>query len=410
MAFFSNLLGYFRRGGAIGESKGSQNAVPSSQNVEGSANVGTDGALQISAVWACVDLRASTIASLPFFAYETTDGEKTIARDSLLYAVLHESPNSRMTPLEFWRAMVMNHDLRGNAYARLERNSLGEVVAMWPMPSDQVTPCVLDDGSMVYEYTINSDVAVIAEQNCLHIKNLGNGTTGLSKLEFMRSTTDEAVKAQGSASKVFGSGGKPTGTLMIDKVLNHDQRAAVMRNFAGMAEGNAARLFLLEANMKYQQLSMSPEDLQLLESRRYGVEEVCRWFAVPPVLVHHANVTTWGSGIEQILDGFYKLSIRPLLVSIEQATRKRVMSAKQRSKMTAEFSLDALLRGSPAQRAELYAKLVQNGIATRAECRQLENLPKVKDTDVLTAQSNLLPLSALGQTTASGGTGADLAQ
>lgn len=173
MAFFSNLLGYFRRGGAIGESKGSQNAVPSSQNVEGSANVGTDGALQISAVWACVDLRASTIASLPFFAYETTDGEKTIARDSLLYAVLHESPNSRMTPLEFWRAMVMNHDLRGNAYARLERNSLGEVVAMWPMPSDQVTPCVLDDGSMVYEYTINSDVAVIAEQNCLHIKNLG---------------------------------------------------------------------------------------------------------------------------------------------------------------------------------------------------------------------------------------------
>ena len=128
------------------------------------------------------------------------------------------------------------------------------------------------------------------------------------------------------------------------------------------------------------------------------------------MLVHHANVTTWGSGIEQILDGFYKLSIRPVLVSIEQATRKRVMTPKQRATGSAEFSLDALLRGSPVQRAELYSKLVQNGIATRAECRQLENLPAMAGADQLTAQSNLVPLAMLGQQTASGGNGANIAQ
>lgn len=197
---------------------------------------------------------------------------------------------------------------------------------------------------------------------------------------------------------------------MLDRVLTPEQRTKLHATFAGMAEGSTSRLYVLEANMKYEQLSMSPEDQQLLETRKFTVEEICRWFDVPPVMVHHSNVSTWGSGIEQIVDGFYKLTIRPMLVNIEQATRKRVLTAKQRSNMSAEFALDALLRGSPTQRAELYSKNVQNGIMTRNECRQLENLPPVTGADALTAQSNLLPLPMLGTVTASGGSGDAIAQ
>ena len=409
MSIFSNIRGWFGFG-AMNETVGSQNPVPGMALVPDVSNVGVDGALQIAAVWACIDRRATTIASLPFFAYEQKNGQKILARSSRLYELLHESPNSRMTPLEFWRAMMMNHDLRGNAYARIERDSKGEAVAMWPMPADQVEVKVLESGRMVYEYRLGSDLAVLAAENVLHLKNLGNGTVGLAKLEFMRSSTDEAAKAQSAASKVFGSGGKPTGVLMIDKVINKEQRAALQASFAGMSEGNASRLYVLEANMKYEQLSMTPEDQQLLATRQFSVEEICRWFDVPPVLIHHSNVTTWGSGIEQIVDGFYKLTIRPMLVSIEQATRKRVMTPRQRATMSVEFALDALLRGNPTQRAELYAKNVQNGVMTRNECRQLENLPPVTGADELTAQSNLVPLSKLGEITASGGSGANIAQ
>lgn len=92
---------------------------------------------------------------------------------------------------------------------------------------------------------------------------------------------------------------------------------------------------------------MSPEDQQLLETRKFQVEEICRWFDVPPVLVHHSNVTTWGSGVEQIISGFHKFTIRPMLVNIEQAVRKRVMTAQQRARMSVEWSFDALLRGDP---------------------------------------------------------------
>jgi len=276
------------------------------------------------------------------------------------------------------------------------RDDKGEALAMWPMPSDQVEMVVMDDGALVYHYRVGQDIAVLAESNVLHLKGLGNGTTGLSKLDYMRATTDEMAKAQSNATKVFGNSGKPTGVLMIDHTLTQDQRDSVRQEFASLSTGPTARLAVLEANMKYQQLSISPEDQQLLESRKFGVEEICRWFDVPPVLVHHSNVTTWGSGIEQIVDGFHKLTIRPMLISIEQAVRKRVMTAGQRARLSAEFSHDALLRGNIKDRMEVYSKAVQNGLKTRNECRQLENDPPIEYGDELTAQSNLVPLSRLG--------------
>lgn len=402
---WNTVRGWFG-GTALRETPGAQNPVPSVALVEGTAAIGTDGALQLAAVWSCVERRATTVASLPFFAYETANGEKRLARESRLYALLHDSPNARMTPLEFWRAMMLNHDLRGNAYARIERDARsGEAISLWPMPADQVEPVVLDDGGMAYTYRIGNDVAVLAGENVLHLKGLGNGTVGLAKLEFMRATTDESAKAQGSATKIFGSGGKPTGVLMIDHVLKPDQRKALQERFGEMASGSTARLYVLEANMKYEQLSLSPEDQQLLETRQFAVEEICRWFDVPPVLVHHSNVTTWGSGIEQIIDGFHKFTIRPMLVNIEQAVRKRVMTPAQRARMSVEFSIEALLRGNAKDRAELHAKNVQNGLMTRNEVRQLENLPP--DTspiaNMLTAQTNLVPIDMLGAAKPTGG-------
>ena len=397
MANWLNSFRTFWAGGAISEHSGQQFAGPSMALVPETRSLGADGALQIAAIWACIDRRATTVASLPFFAYDTKSGQKTLARTSRLYSLLHESPNNRMTPFEFWRAMMMNHDLRGNGYARIDRDASGEAYALWPMPADQVTPVVLSDGSMVYEYQLGSDVAVIAAANVLHLKNLGNGTVGLAKLDFMGGTTDEITKAQANAARVFGTGGKPTGVLMVDSVLKPEQRGQIQKSFGEMATGSTSRLYVLEANMKYQQLSISPEDQQLLATRQFSIEEICRWFDMPPVLIHHANVTTWGSGIYQIVDGWHKLSVRPMCVGIEQAVRKSVMTAGQRAGMTAEFSMDALLRGNLSDRMEIYAKAVQNGLKTRNECRQLENDPPITGADDLTAQSNLLPLAKLGQ-------------
>lgn len=385
--------------GALTERIGIQRGLPATALVADTQNIGPDAALQLDTVWACVDRRASTVASLPLFVYESFNGLKQLARASRLYQLLHDSPNARMTPFDFWRAMLMNLDLRGNAYARIDRDERsGEAVALWPMPSDQVEPTVLDDatGTMVYAYRIGAHVAVLAAASVLHIRGLGNGTIGLAKLEFMRAGLDEATKAQANASRVFGSGGKPSGALMIDRVLKDDQRAAIHKNFADMQSGSLSRLFVLEADMKYQQLSLTPEDQQLLETRRFSVESICRWFDVPPFLVHSREGVTY-NGAEQVIDSWHKLAIRPLLVGIEQALRKQVFTPAQRARMSAEFSHDALLRGSLKDRLAAYAVATQNGIKTRNECRQLENDPPLEGGDVLTAQSNLVPLTLLGK-------------
>lgn len=393
----TSFLGWFGWGGVLGYRSGKQGSAPNGSLVDGVSSLAPDRALQISTVWACVELLAGIISTLPLFVYVSKNGLRELARMESLWEILHNSPNSRMTPAEFWSAMLLNLLFRGNAYARIERRQDGTPFALWPMPSDQVEVQVLPDGSQIYAYRIDNDVAVFDASNVLHIKGMGNGILGFARLDYMRCTTSEASNAQGAASKLFANGGKPTGILMVDRILSPEQRKAIKGNFAEMAEGTTSRLMVLEADMKYQQVNLTPADQQLLETRRFTVEEICRWFGVPPVLVGHSNVTTWGSGVEQIVEGFYKLTIRPALVNIEQAITKRVLTAAQRSKLTVEFNLDALLRASLKDRADIYAKLTQNGIKTRNECRQLENDPPVKGGDELTAQTNLAPLHLLGK-------------
>lgn len=384
---------------------GRQNGYPNYPLVPNTASIGPDCALQLSTVWAAIDKKASTVASLPLFVFaRLPNGQKELARTTRLWQVLHDSPNRRMAPFDFWRAMLLNYELRGNAYARIDRDpGTGEAIALWPMAADQVALTVLDDGSEVYEYRIGSDVAVLAAANVLHLRNLGNGTIGADKLAFMRASTDEAAKAITSASTVWGTSGKPTGALMLDHILEPEQRARLLANFADMAQGNMSRLFLLEASMKYQQISITPEQQQLLESRKFSVEELCRWIDVPPPLVYSSAGITLGSNLEQLItDGWYKLSIRPILVLIEQSLRMRVMTPRQRAMFDVEWSLDALLRANPKDRYDLYSRAAQNGLMTRNEIRQLENLVPMDGADELTAQTNLAPLSALGAMTDGG--------
>jgi HK97 family phage portal protein len=390
-SWFTGLFG----GRALADSTGKQTSGPATSMVDGTQPVTIDNALQISAVWACASVIANTIGTLPLLVYENKmDGMRSLARGSSLWVLLHTSPNGRMTSAEFWTAMLVNLALRNNAYARIERDANGEAYALWPMAADQVEVQIIGNEA-VYLYRVGNDVVALASDSVLHIKGMGNGTMGLSRLDYMRATTSEVANSTAAANKLFASNGKPTGVLMVDNVLSPAQREAIKANFAEMQVGNTSRLFVLEANMKYQQLSLSPEDMQILQTRQFGVEEVARWFGVPPVMIGHSNVTTWGSGIEQIVEGFYKFTVRPVLVGIEQAVAKRVLTPAQRSRYTVEFNFDGLLRVNIKDRAEVYSKMLQNGVFTRNEARQLENMPPVPGGDLITVQSNLVELNNL---------------
>lgn len=402
----SRLSGFFRFGASgIGNRAGTQQSSPNGSTTSGAKELPIDGALQIATVWQAIEITSGVVASLPLFVYEDSPrGMRQLARDISLWGLLHESPNSRMTPFEFWRALVISLIFRGNAYARLERRENGEVFAMWPMPADQVEHEILSDGSSVYRYYLNGMIVVLAESSVLHIKGMGNGVTGLDRLSYMRGTTTEAVAAQDMTTTIFSNGGKPAGVLMIDRVLDAKQRAAVKANFSSLTETPFSRLHLLEADMKYQQLNMSPAETQALETRRFSVEELARWFNIPAVLLNHANVTTWGSGVDSLIEGFVKFNLGPFLVNLQQAVRKWVLTPAQRARYTVEFSADALLRATLEKRIELYGKAIGVGVYKPNEARQLENLPPETGGDQLMVNSAMIPLTQVGQQPRPGGT------
>lgn len=405
MTIFGRAFNWFGSIGSTTQSKGVQDTRPLRVVHTNSPDVGIDGALQISAVWACIELLADNIASLPIFVYEKKNGQRELARESLLWYVLHEAPNARHTQMEFWQFVVMNYMLRGNAYVRLERNKQGEVTGMWALASDQVQVNVLNDGSLVYEYSYNSQVVVYAEKNILHFRDKGNGIIGMSRLDYMKSTLNVAINAQNTTSKTYINDNRRPMAFMIDKALTPAQREQIRTNFKGLTESGDDDLLVLEAGAKIEALSMTPADVQLLDTRKFSIEDISRWFGVPSVLINDlANRVPYGNN-DDLIQIFYKFKLRPMLVGFEQAIARRVLTPEQRASMSVEFSIDAILRGSLKDRVEIYSKQLQNGMKSRNEIRQLENDPPITGGDDLTAQVNLVPIQKLGQNAPKSDTG-----
>lgn len=396
MNFLYRLSRWFSSN-ATAQVGGSQDNRPIGSAYKDAPAVTIDTALQVSSVWAAIELLADNIASLPIFVYtQKAKGVRDLARDSSLWALLHEKPNSRHTPFEFWVFMVMNYLFRGNAYARLERNAKGEVFAMWPLAADQVEVAVMKDGSLAYGYSINNEIIVYNEASILHLRDKGNGIVGLSRLDFMKASVGVAINAQDTTNKIFSNDNKRPMMVTYDKFFTSEQRTQFRAQFKGLTESGDDNLLILEGGMKGEPLSMTPADVQLLETRRFSVEDIARWFGIPSILINDsANRVPYGNN-DDLVEFFYKFRLRSMLVGFEQRLKLSIMTVQQRQNMTIEFSLDALLRSSLEKRVEIMAKQVQNGLKTRNEARQYENDPPMDGGNVLTAQTNLAPLDMLG--------------
>ena len=396
MAFIRRFFSRFGWGGVLGDLSGQQLDVPSHLMTKPTS---VDGALQISTVYACARLLAGTVSSLPLMVYrEDRQGRRSVDRNSRLWMILHDQPNDSMTSSDFWQAMILQWALRGNAYAQILRNDEGELVSLWPLSSDQMTVFAdKETKRVVYQYVRDGETFNMRPEDVLHIKDIGTGLVGFSKLEFMNASIGESKETQMYTTANASNFGRPSGILTVDHVLDRKkgQSQAVAQALGSFTNG-AGRMIVLEADMKFQQVALTPEQSQLLESRKYGVEELCRWFGVPPVLIGASGATTWGSGIAEIVSGFHKFTLNPLLKSIEQAILSRVVPIEDQGRVTVEFNLDAFMRGDLASRYSAYATAVQNGFKTRNEVRQLENDPPLEGGDVLTAQTNLAPLNKLG--------------
>lgn len=356
-------------------------------------------ALSLSAVWACRNLICGTIAALPLMVYRTkADGEREVARNHPLYRVLHDSPNFEQTTVDFLDFLSSAIELRGDGYARILRDG-ARIVSLVPVHPDRMSVRRLQSGALEYSWTDDRGRQFTdAETNVLHVRGPGGDSLGgMSTLQFGRNAFALARAADRAAAGMFRNGLRPSAVLQFSEWLTPEQRQIAETRLVDKYLGamNAGKPFIAEGGVELKSIALSPEDAQMLESRSFSVEEICRFFGVPPFMIGHTEKSTsWGTGLEQQTLGFLKFSLRHRLRRIEQSFEKQLLTPADRSAgVRIEFILEGLLRADSKGRAEFYRQMTQIGAMTINEVRALENLPPVVGGDVPRMQSQNVPIT-----------------
>ena len=343
-------------------------------------------AMQMIAVYSCVRILAEAVAGLPLHLYRYTDtGGKEKAIDHPLYALLHDEPNPEMTSFVFRETLMTHLLLWGNAYAQIIRNGKGEVVALYPlMPNRMVVDCD-EHGQLYYTYyrgqdeaIRNKDTAVILQpSDVLHIPDLGfDGLVGYSPIAMAKNTIGMAIACEEYGAKFFANGATPGGILEHPGTIKVPQRVRESWQSTFGGSGNANKVAVLEEGMKYTPISISPEQAQFLETRKFQINEIARIFRIPPHMVGDLEKSNF-SNIEQQSLEFVKYTLEPWLVRWEQSMIRALVSHSEKAAYFIKFNVDGLLRGDYQSRMNGYSIGRQNGWMSTNDIRELENLDRI---------------------------------
>ena len=401
--FLLRSIARFFTGSGSRRDEGIQDLVPSSGRMT-TKTVSDDTALQISSAFACVRRTAETMASLPiqFFSVKRNGSTGMISRkpvtDHPLYRLLRWNPNRYQTRIEFFETLYYQLAFRGNAYSLIDRDSAGQIISLLPLMTSQVETVLNPGGNITHRYYASGKVLEYSADKVWHLKLFGNGIIGLSPLDQARNSLGISLGAEESVNRLSNSGFKQGGVLSIDKILTPDQRKKLKENFNDITSGKEEALRVLEAGMKFTPTSMLPKDVQLLESRRFQLEDICRFFDVPPVLVHDmSSSTVWGSGITEIVRGWYKLGLAPYRERMKDSIQTQLLDISERESIEPDFDIDELLRGGEKERYEGYQIAIRSGVMSPNECRNQEGLPPDPNGDKLFIDQQLIHLERGGR-------------
>ena len=347
-------------------------------------------AMRLSAVYACVRILAESIAALPLHVYEYKNGGKERAINHPLYFLLHDAPNSEMTSFNFRESSMAHLLLRGNAYSQIIRDGLGKVVGLYPLRPNRMTVERDDNGEIVYRYTPttgenprmkNSAQVILPRRDVLHIPALGfDGIIGYSPIAMARNAIGVALACEEFGAKFFENGARPSGILEHPGTINNPEKLRESWQAVYGGSGNTGKVAILEEGMKYQQISIPPNDAQFLDTRKFQLNEIARIFRVPPHMLADLDKATF-SNIEQQSLEFVKFSLNPWVVRWEQALNKALFSPSERGKFFVKFNVDGLLRGDYQSRMQGYAIGRNNGWLSANEIREMEDQNPISDAE-----------------------------
>lgn len=343
-------------------------------------------AMQMTAVYSCVRILAEAVAGLPIHVYEYTgSGGKEKAINNPLYFLLHDEPNPEMTSFVFRETLMTHLLLWGNAYAQIIRNARGEVVALYPLMPNRMTVDRDEQGQLYYTYAMSGDDAptmkggsvLLHPSEVLHIPGLGfDGLVGYSPIAMAKNAIGMAIACEEYGAKFFANGATPGGILEHPGTIKDPQRVRESWTSAFGGSSNSNKVAVLEEGMKYTPISISPEQAQFLETRKFQINEIARIFRVPPHMVGDLEKSSF-SNIEQQSLEFVKYTLDPWVSRWEQAMVRSLLSPNDKKKYFIKFNVDGLLRGDYQSRMGGYATARQNGWMSANDIRELENLDRI---------------------------------
>ena len=349
-------------------------------------------AMQMTAVYSCVRILSEAIAGLPLHLYRyDKNGRKEKALDHPLYFLLHDEPNPEMTSFIFRETLMTHLLLWGNAYSQIIRNGKGEVVALYPLMPDRMKVDRDEHGRLYYEYTVYDSDDVdgrkgtnkvgrtvrLQPHDVLHIPGLGfDGLVGYSPIAMAKNAIGLAIATEEYGSKFFANGAAPSGVLEHPGTIKDPSkvRESWQATFGG--SGNANKIAVLEEGMKYTPISISPEQAQFLETRKFQIDEIARIFRVPPHMIGDLEKSSFNNIEQQSLE-FVKYTLDPWVSRWEQAMVRALLTPDEKKKYFFKFNVDGLLRGDYQSRMNGYATARQNGWMSANDIRELENLDRI---------------------------------
>lgn len=347
-------------------------------------------AMQMTAVYACVRILAESIAGLPLHVYRyNSTGGKEKATEHPLFFLLHDEPNLEMTSFVFRETLMTHLLLWGNAYAQIIRNGRRVVTAIYPLMPSRMRVDRDDNGRLYYEYTRYGDEAgagkretvKLSPEEVLHIPGLGfDGLVGYSPIAMAKNAIGMSMACEEFGAKFFANGAAPGGVLEHPGILKDPARVRESWNATFGGSSNANKVAVLEEGMKYTPISVSPNEAQFLETRKFQIDEIARIFRIPPHMIGDLERSSF-SNIEQQSLEFVKYTVGPWVTRWEQALSRSLLVGNDRSHFLIKFNLDGLLRGDYESRMNGYATARQNGWMSANDIRELENMDRISDEE-----------------------------
>lgn len=328
-------------------------------------------ALSASAVFACVRNLAEDLAKLPLITYRRLDPTgKERMPEHPLYRVLHDDPNPEMTAFDFRQAVTASAVLWGGGYAEIEMTGRGDVAYLWPIEPWRVR--VDRDSAKRLVYIVDGKTTMTADE-LLHLKGFSiTGIVGLMIAATGKDSLGLTLAAQKFAASFFANGMNVAGVLSHPGRLGPQGADNLRKSWTDVHGGpdKAHKPAILEEGMTYAKIGTEPNDAQMVETRQFQVEDVARWFRMPPHKIQHLLRSTF-SNIEHQSIEYVTDTLQPWAVKWEQEIGKKLLADEP--EIFVEHLFEALLRGDTLARAQAFEVQFRNGIVNNDEWRAAEN-------------------------------------